>query len=397
MSTRSPRASATFYNITDYAERYFPTFAEAPFTSVDSLVLSQFAYIHWKQLVPSPRAGAPAVALRDLLRAEYFGKMFTNMLASDKNKQLLYALSASPRFRNLQVQWHESRRDAQNPEQFSATTFLLPDGTAYLAYRGTDTTFVGWKEDFSMAYVSPVPSQTSALAYLKRVAALLPDTTPLRLGGHSKGGNVAVYAAMMCPEAVRSRILRVYSHDGPGFRPEVIAGSAFSTIQDRIEKTLPQSSTVGMLLQSHEPYRVVQSDQMGGILQHDPFSWAVNGTDFVYREKLTGSAAYGNATLDTWLAQLPDEKRALLIGALFDVMDASGASSFEDFAAHWQTSIPATLKALASLDEETRNTAADIFKALISIAVKGLVPNVPIVSARKEALPDNGEQKQLNV
>lgn len=367
-------------NIIEYAETALSPMTETPFTHVDSLVLSQFAYIHIDGLVPGLADGKAAVRFGDLLRAEHFSTMFTDILAPENNKQLLYALCASPRFRDVTLNWYTDTHDAQRLEQFGAMTFLLPDGTAYLAYRGTDTTFLGWKEDFNMAYVCPVPSQASGLAYLEQIAALC--DRPLRLGGHSKGGNVAVYAAMKCSDAVRSRILHIYSHDGPGFNHAVIDGTEFSAIEARIDKTLPQSSTVGMLLQSHEPYKVVKSNQLGGLLQHDPFSWVIEDNAFVTLDKITGSAAYMNTTLDKWLEQLPNEKRAVLIGAMFEILDASGAKTFADFSEHWQTDIPAMLKALSRQDAETREEVLDIFKALAVISFKGLLPELPAIPAK---------------
>lgn len=358
-------------NIITYVQTVLDPFALRPFTEVDSLVLAQFSYAHLHGLVPAPGEGEP-VPLAALCRAEHFAQMFTDILSPENNRLLLYALAASPRWREVRACGYVSVRDEAREQQFAAVTFLLSDGAAYIAYRGTDTTFLGWKEDFNMAFVSPVPSQTEGAAYLADAAARRDG--PLRLGGHSKGGNVAVYAAMTAPPALRARIETVYSHDGPGFRHELLDSDGFSAVAGRLQKTLPQSSLVGMLLQSHEPYRIVKSGNVGGVLQHDPFSWTVRGGAFVTEKRLTGGAVFRNTTLDVWLADLPDDKRRVLVEALYAVIEASGAKTFADFQRDWQKDIPAMLKAFAAMDKDTRDTVIDILKALALASVTVLTP-----------------------
>ncbi|MEF9969004.1 MAG: DUF2974 domain-containing protein [Ruthenibacterium sp.] len=357
-------------NLITYVENTMESMLEKPFNQVDSLVLSQFCYTHLSGLAPTPEDAAPPIALKNLLLAEHFKAMFDGLLAPESNQKLLTALAASPRYRNVGLHEYVDLRNDNTIEQFAAMTFFLPDDTLYIAFRGTDTSFLGWKEDFNMAYVCPVPSQTASLVYLRGVAQK--HAKMLRLGGHSKGGNLAVYAAMTSENAIKEQIQVIYSHDGPGFQKELLMGGDFASVQTRIQKTLPQSSLIGMLLQSNEPYHVVKSTKIGGLLQHDPFSWEVQDGDFVYLPKLTGSATYRNTTLDAWLTTLTEEKRSKLIATLFQVIDASGAETFADFAANWQKDIPAMLKALTQIDKETRDDASEIIKTLVMISLKNL-------------------------
>ena len=185
--------------------------------------------------------------------------------------------------------------DAAAEEQFAAMTFCLPNGSIYIAFRGTDSTMVGWKEDFNMSFRCPVPAQTTATSYLESAALALDG--PLMCGGHSKGGNLAVYAASMCDPAVRERLVRVYSHDGPGFNEAFLGGAEYQALAaaGKIDKTLPRSSIIGMIFEHQEDYAVVESCDFG-LLQHNPFSWVVpqGTTDFAYCEgPLGGRALYG--------------------------------------------------------------------------------------------------------
>lgn len=360
-------------NMIQYVAQNFCDYTAQPFHDVDSLVLSQIIYTNFDGLVPPLPEHAEGVPLHALLKAEHFADMFQNVLAAEQTKQLLFALAASPRFRDVRVSCFVNRHDEVQAQQFAAATFCLPDGTVYLAFRGTDTTFVGWKEDFNMAYVSPVPSQEAGLSYLEQVAALYPEQD-LRLGGHSKGGNVAVYSAMRCSEATRARIRCIYSHDGPGFRKELLQDAAYQAVCARVSKTLPQDSVVGMLLQSHERYKVVRSNKLGGLLQHDPFSWLVKENAFVELEDVTHGAKMLRNSAAQWLETMSDDKRELMVEALWNVIQASGAHDFAEFEKNWRTGVPAMLKAMKELDQETRETLTEILKTFVAIAWKNAVP-----------------------
>lgn len=360
-------------NITSYAADTLGSLQALPFSAVDSLILSQICYTDFTGLVPGlSEQNSAGVRLQSLLQTEHFGTMYRHVLSAEKSRELLFHLAASPRWRDARLNWYQDSHNAVLEEQFGAVTFLLGDGTAYLAFRGTDITLLGWKEDFNMTYLSPVPSQTAAVHYLNTVAQKC--DCPLRLGGHSKGGNLAVYAAMMTSDAVRGRIRGIYSHDGPGFRREIVASDAYRAVCSRVNKTVPQSSTVGLLLQSTEEYKVVKSDRVGGLFQHDPFSWEVRSGAFISMPDLTASAKHLNEVVEQWLGSVPDTTRAELVGALWQVVQASGAETFTDLAENWPKALPAMAKAAGGLDKETREHALTVGKALAEISLKAILP-----------------------
>ncbi len=359
-------------NIIGYVETEMKPFKEKPFCAVDSLVLAQLSYVRFEQLVPTLSRWSKPVRFADLLCAEHFGFMFCGH-NGENNRALLFALAASPRFRTIAINYYVSKTDAKREQQFSAVTFLLDDGSAYIAFRGTDSTFVGWKEDFNMAYITPVPSQTEAAAYLSAAASLLPRSVRLKVGGHSKGGNLAVYAAMKCKPAVQDRITQVFSHDGPGFREELLLSPEFGRIESRIHKTLPQSSLIGMLLHDHERYTIVESNRMGGIMQHDPFSWSVGDGGFVELEKMSASATLMNRSLDQWLSSLSDERRKMFVDALFQVLEGTDASTFSELTGSWRKGAGLVLDSIRSIDTETRKFVSETIAQLVRVSVKNLL------------------------
>ena len=252
--------------IIDYARTHLDTFTERPLGAVDSLILSWASYLRLPEELAAAR-GPEGVRIAELHRAEYFEDYVRGVLQPEQGLALLTAMTASPRFRDVRLTRYTSRTDADVEMQFSAMTFLLPDGAAYVAFRGTDSSLVGWKEDFNTSFECPVPSQVEAADYLAAVAGDLDGG--IITGGHSKGGNLAVYAAATVAPEVRERVVRAYSHDGPGFLPEVLATSAFVEVAPKVCKTVPQSSVIGMLLEQQEGYRVVRS-RRPMLWQHDP-------------------------------------------------------------------------------------------------------------------------------
>ncbi len=309
------------------------------------------------------------IRLQELFCAEYFEEMFRNIPFGNDTKQLFFAMAASPRFRNIRIMGYTEQADPVAEKQFSAMTFQITPELYYIAFRGTDSTLLGWKEDFNMAYQSPIPSQEEAVRYLEKAA--LYCSGKLLTGGHSKGGNLAVYASAMCRENIQNRIMKIYSHDGPGFLESTLESLEFQRISSRVEKTLPQSSVIGMMLEHQEDYTIIKSSKMG-LLQHDQFTWEIESDHFICIDKLTKDAKFADKTLTDWLNQISEEDRERFVDALYGVLTANNLTSIDDFKADWQTAIPATLHALSQLDGDTKKFILHTLKKLASLGIKNV-------------------------
>lgn len=360
----------TSHNFLDYVQTSFVSFCDRPFCAVDSLVFSWLAYMHLPEDMPK-LAGWAGVDVRELLRAECFDAMLGDLWDPEDSLALLQAVTANPRYRGCRVCGYRATTDVAEAEQFAAMTFRLPDGSAYVAFRGTDSTIVGWKEDFNMAFRCPVASQTAAAVYLDDAASELDG--PFLCGGHSKGGNLAVYAAAMCTPQTRERIVRAYSHDGPGFSGEFLDGGAFARLAGRIDKTLPQSSIIGMIFEKQEDYAIVESTGVS-LFQHNPFSWVVDGCDFRYREKLSASARYLDDSLSRLMDEVTPAERERFVDALFSLFEATGAVRFADIAGNLRTAGPKMLEVAQGFDPDTRKF---LVQTLGAVARCALVPKMP--------------------
>lgn len=359
-------------NIISYAQSD-TSFADRPFGAVDSLVLSQLAYLRYEGVdARFDSAPAPVAALAGLPLSH---PLYANVRVPHSNRALLSAVAEGKRFAGLAYCRYLTQLDVDSEKQFSAVTFLLGDGTAYLAFRGTDATVVGWKEDLNMAFLEVVPSQLSAVRYIDAIAGRI--DLPLRCGGHSKGGNLAIYAAAGCLPAHQARILNAYSHDGPGFGKAFFAGEGYAAIQARVHKTLPQSSIIGMLLQEQEAFSVVRSTKMG-IMQHDPFSWLVLSEDFHYLQTVSRSAVFMDGTINRWLASITPARRGEFINTLYRIIRTTNAHTIDDLTAGWLKNATAVVGALRDLDPETRRflllTAVSLLKLAMDALKDTLVP-----------------------
>ena len=355
-------------NFLTYVRGRMDTFAERPLCSVDSLVFSWLSYA--RMGVSQDRACTPeGIALHELLRAEDFEHMFGTSWDPQGSRDLLFAVCASPRFRDTRLTDFCFKTDHATEEQFAAMTFRLPDGSLYIAFRGTDSTIVGWKEDFNMTFLRPIPAQGEAAAYLNEVAGATDG--PLYVGGHSKGGNLAVYAAAMLVPEHRSRLKRVFSHDGPGFQRAFVADEAYRRIEPIMEKTLPKSSVIGMLMAEGDSYTrtVVESDGFS-LLQHNPFLWAVDvdACAFVEADGLSVSSRYLDRTLDAWLDKYGLDERERFVDALFDVIRVTGANRFGDIVDNRKVAVPLMLDATEKLDPEVRAFVKDMFVSFAKTA-----------------------------
>ena len=280
-------------NLLDYLDwRGDLTLAQSPFNEVDNLILAELSFVDFKDIVPAPGEGqgVPLSAAAEAFFARFPAgeKIDMGVLVPDAIPDMLAKMAGSARFRDMKLSCFTDRLDVGKGEQFAALTIETRDGAVYCSFRGTDDTLAGWKEDFNLACMPEVPAQKKAVGYLQDAARQFPRRK-LRLGGHSKGGNLAVYAGVFCPAAVQRCITAIWSNDGPGFHEDILDLPQHQRVEDRIFSVVPKSSVVGMLLEHEESYAVVDSDQLG-FLQHDGFSWQVMGDHFVTLRQMSRQA-----------------------------------------------------------------------------------------------------------
>lgn len=345
------------------------TFVERPLNDVDSLVLCQFCYLKFDSLVPGVSENKAAVSMRQVMAHADYETLYADERYEKDNRALFEAMLASKRYGKMKMNCYINIIETQWETQFSAITLFLEDGTVFIAYRGTDENIIGWKEDFNMAFRYPVPGQEYSVKYLNMVASKL--KMDFYVGGHSKGGNLAMYAAMNCIEAVRDRILKIYCLDGPGFRPEILKKSNYKLIEDKIVKILPYSSLVGLIFGTDTKYQVVQSKTFG-LLQHNPYTWLIEGGQFVYVEDVQPSRKFSDGTINEWLLSQGEEELKTFVDTLYKVIAASNAKRIVDFTADWKKNMNVVISALKEVDAETVKVLKAVIKSLFDLSISRL-------------------------
>lgn len=363
-----PRRSKSAATFLTYVRERMDTFLDRPLCAIDSLVFSWLAYAHLGE--DQVNACLPeGIALHEMLRAEEFDNMFGSTWDPEGSRDLLFAVCASPRFRDARLTLFRFKTARSAEEQFAAMTFILPDGSSYVAFRGTDSTIVGWKEDFNMTFLNPVPAQEEARAYLEYVASV--TAGPLYVGGHSKGGNLAVYAVATCNKSCRERVVRVLSHDGPGFHREFCASDAYRNILPIMVKTVPKSSMIGAVLSEGPDCHPIIVESGGfSLFQHNPFLWEVDveSATFVEADGFTASSRYFDSTLDAWMDKYSLAERARFVDALFDVIRVTGAKRFSDIMADRKTNVLLMLEAVEGLDPDLQQFIRDVLRSFARTA-----------------------------
>ena len=342
-----------------------------PWSGIDGLICAQFSYLdfHGGQ-------DGKGWTLEELNRIDALQEGNSNSFAG--RKAVFQKMAESARFSETRMHHAIALTDHEIEMQFSAVCLDLPDGTTCVAFRGTDNTIVGWREDFNMAYQTRVPAQEAATLYLTRAAGL--SDRPLRIVGHSKGGNLAVYASACVSRKIQKRIESIWSYDGPGMNRAMSQSEGFERIRDRIHSYVPQTSIIGMLMDYYEPYTVVRSTA-SGISQHDPMTWQIYGPQFETLKDVDQTAKVTRDTLHDWLQNSTPEQRADFVDTLFGLVDTTKATRMSDLTGEKLKSLLTMVGNRKEINQETRR----VFSRLMAQAVTlGFGNVIDMVRGRKD-------------
>ncbi|MDR0552204.1 MAG: DUF2974 domain-containing protein [Spirochaetaceae bacterium] len=352
-------------------------FAAAPFNPVDNIIFSLLSYCPFDNLVPPP--GGKTVPLKDAIEGLLVTvkknpkKMNMYHFFKDAQYKLLLAVIESKRFCGIDVCGYVNHFDKQVETQFSALTFVPRDSApAYIAFRGTDGTIIGWKEDFNMTFTDTIPAQEEALLYTEKMSKHIKGG--FYIGGHSKGGNLAVYAGAFCAKSIKKRIITIFNNDGPGFPQKTAHRPEYIEVKDKIISYIPRDSVIGLLFEDRA-FCVLKSGD-SGFMQHNPFLWEVTKNDVQKIDTITEGSRFVNKTLTDWLESMDNEKRRKFISALFEVLMSTNANSIPDLTSDWLKSARLMITHLSQSDKETKTMLAQAFGGLFEAAKNNFFKNI---------------------
>lgn len=347
------------------------TFDEVPLNEVDALLLSQLSYLNLRGIIGKTERKKECTLAQ---AAKRFWQLHTEEEFEDclsfavrSAGVLLREMAKTKRFGDLILRNYVNRNDLTLEEQFTAVEILLGKRESFISFGGTDDTLIGWKEDFNMCFLSPIPAQLDAKSYLESI--LLGSGRKVYIGGHSKGGNLAVYSAVKCKKLFRRSILRVYNFDGPGFNKVFIESERYQEMKERIETWVPESSVVGMLLEHEEDYRVVKSSE-SGFLQHDATSWEVLGPAFVRLPAVKESSRRMAAGVKEWMSGLSPEELEQFGERIYEILTVTDAKTLADLNKDRWKSVKAIIQSFGAADKKTKDMLFDLIKVMVAANMK---------------------------
>ncbi|MFR2032483.1 MAG: Mbeg1-like protein [Agathobacter sp.] len=345
-------------------------FDRVPVNEVDSMIFSQLIYVKMQPYMPDIKKSKLTIKqLADMYLADNNDDDIESMPNLFRNAaKLLKKIAKSKRFGRCLLTHYVYDISLEEESQFSAVTIELSDGSIFVSYSGTDHSVVGWKENFNLSYLDETPGQKKAKKYLYHVAKVY--DADMWIGGHSKGGNLAVFAAMHVDKYVQKRIIKIFNLDGPGFNHKMISTEGYERIKSRIVTFLPQSSVVGLLLEHVDDYKVVKSTNSGP-MQHDVFSWEVMGAGIVKADGLDKNSLRLDKTLKTWIGGMDEKQRKRFTEALFSIAEESNFENLDRLSFKQAIGM---IKAADELSKSDWNVLKTTIKQLITAGV-GTVRN----------------------
>ncbi|MBR2836575.1 MAG: DUF2974 domain-containing protein [Coriobacteriales bacterium] len=369
-------------NIIEYVRRTSDTFIARPFTRVDGLVLSWLSYLRFPEELPETQT-ALGLMLAQIGNCSSLLGLVAPAHNPDSCEELLRACAISPRFSLVRVCRTVEEGSVEKQEQFAATTFILPGiDEAFIGFRGTDDTLLGWKESFNLGFSKAVPAQTAARDYVERVAR--ETDCPLWIGGHSKGGNLATFATMTANSATRARIKACFAYDAPGFSKAAMQSGEFNSDWSLIKNTIPQESLVGMLLNSEAPEPCITRTTHPGIMQHSPFYWVIEGNDFATVDSITYDAYRRNKRLNAWINSMSAQQIERFTGVLYRITRATGEVTLSGLIAGMGNgSLEFMLRSLDGLPAQDRQFFTNQLEELAATMLLGPAPVEPKTTAER--------------
>lgn len=359
----------------EYVRTNTDSFEERPLFRVDALVFSWLASLRIPEELPAA-CTEEGVTIAEMGARENVLGLVAPVHDPKQSELLLRACAESPRFGVITGCRAADEWSRTTEKQFSAITFLLPQG-AFIAFRGTDNTLVGWKENFNMAFRDVVPAQEEAVTYVKRIGDAL--RCSLWLGGHSKGGNLALFATANCDPLTRLRIERCYAFDAPGLSQRALSTSYWDDAVPLIERIMPEESIVGLLLwETNDVQPTIVRSSNGWLMQHAALSWQVEGQDFATVRAVSYDTYLTGKRLSAWLATLGNADRERFVEILYKLAQATGEVTFGGLIQSVQTdSLDLVLRKLDGLPEADRAFFAEACDDLVATLLLGPAPTTP--------------------
>ena len=395
-------------NLITYVQQYgAQTFEDKSLTDIDVLVLTEIAYLPFDEIVPASFEVKAAISLNQL------GKEFETIkekehennpfMITKERIQLLDVVSKSQRYKDIKVFGFMNDIDDERTKQFAAVCYQWEEENRWIIFRGTDESLTGWKEDFMMTYSDLIPAQTDAIEYLKKQAETFSGI--LNVSGHSKGGNLSLYASTMQEETVQDRIKQIYCWDAPGVHRSILNTEGYQRVVSKAKRYIPQDSIVGLMLESQVPYHIIES-QGSGISQHSALMWNIEDDHFVELTELTRNSQLTDQTFKQWTEVVSDEDLKLFFDTFFELIFEMGVETVNDVYYNFRMYMQKFFEKTYQMDPEKREVLLrvghllfqiryEIWKENLSFSVE--LPNITLPSMDELVGVWSGDKNRISI
>ena len=395
-------------NLITYVQQYgAQTFEDKSLTDIDVLVLTEIAYLPFDEIVPKSCDVTEAISLEQL--GKEFGQIkekqqeLNPFMITSERIELLEVVSKSQRYKEIKVFGFLNDIDDDLTKQFAAVCYQWEEDKRWIIFRGTDETLIGWKEDFMMTYSDLIPAQTDAIEYLKKQAETFSGT--LNVSGHSKGGNLSLYASAMQDEAVQNRIEQIYCWDSPGVHRSIIGTEGYQRVVSKAKRFIPQDSIVGMMLESQVPYQIIAS-QGGGISQHSALMWNIEDDQFEQLTEITKNSQLTDQTFKQWTEVVSDEELKLFFDTFFELFFEMGVETVNDVYQNFMMYMQQFFEKAYKMDTEKREVLLrvghllfqiryEIWKENLSFSME--LPNITLPSMDEIVGVWSGDKNRISI
>ena len=395
-------------NLITYVQQYgAQTFEDKSLTDIDVLVLTEIAYLPFDEIVPKSCDVTEAISLEQL------GKEFEQIkekqqelnpfMITSERIELLEVVSKSQRYKDIKVFGFMNDIDDELTKQFAAVCYQWEEESRWIIFRGTDESLTGWKEDFMMTYSDLIPAQIDAIEYLRKQAELFSGS--LNISGHSKGGNLSLYASAMQEETVQDRIKQIYCWDAPGVHRSILNTEGYQRVVSKAKRYIPQDSIVGLMLESQVPYHIIES-QGSGISQHSALMWNIEDDHFVELTELTRNSQLTDQTFKQWTEVVSDEDLKLFFDTFFELIFEMGVETVNDVYYNFRMYMQKFFEKAYQMNPEKREVLLrvghllfqiryEIWKENLSFSVE--LPNITLPSMDELVGVWSGDKNRISI
>lgn len=381
-----------FDNILDYLFHYGDlTFREEPFNDVDHLIFAALAYFPLEDFERNGKDFEPKT-IQDIC-IDYISSTSLKCISHDmpdwmrKTVFLAMALLKKKRFCNIKLTHFFAIFSQEQNTQFAGLCFKIGHNNCEVSFRGTDNSWLGFKEDFHLSCYESVPAQNTATEFLSQCMKDFPSCH-FGVTGHSKGGCLAVYSAAMVGEKEQKRIQKVINFDGPGISLKTRLSAGYERIQNKISIVVVRDDLVGGLMNTDVPTYIVDDFPYGNVIRcHDLYNWKIDKKDFVKVPSVSSESKFITTTINKWLnySMTSVPERIQIIDALFDAINET---EFNTPGKVIDDPIPFFIQFYRSLSKEKAN------KKLLTKALKMF--GADLLNEYFEYLRSKKKQKELD-